>query len=216
MIYEKVIKRPLDIVGGLIGLPFFALSFVIVAPMIHMEDKGPVFYKAVRRGKYGKPFEMLKYRSMIVDAPDLRNEDNSTYNSTDDFRVTRIGKLLRKTSIDELPQIINVLKGEMSFVGPRPITVNRPLEEYDEKRRIRLRVKPGITGFTQAYYRNSIGQEEKLEYDAEYAQNVTFKGDVKILLKTIQTVLKRKNIYLKEENISNVHIVDGEKEVCKK
>jgi lipopolysaccharide/colanic/teichoic acid biosynthesis glycosyltransferase len=136
---------------------------------------------------------------MKMNAPDLRNADNSTYNSPDDPRITKIGRLIRKTSIDETPQIFNILKGDMSFIGPRPITVNRPLEEYDEKRRIRLLVRPGVTGYSQAYFRNSISQEEKLQYDADYAQHVTFLGDVKIVLKTIDTVLHRKNIYIKKE-----------------
>lgn len=205
--YQKYIKRILDIIISLIGLPFFLISFVFVAPAIFLNDHGTIFYKAKRRGQYGKVFEMYKYRSMKMNAPDLRNADNSTYNSSDDPRITKVGRVLRKTSIDEIPQILNVLKGDMSIIGPRPITINKPLEEYDEKRRIRLQVKPGVTGSVQAYYRNSIGQEEKLQHDAEYAQSVTFIEDVKILLKTIQTVLQRKDIYIKEENIHDVHEV---------
>ncbi len=206
--YQNYVKRILDIFISLIALPFFLISFIFIAPAIYLNDRGTIFYRAERRGIHGTIFEMYKYRSMKMNAPDLRNADNSTFNSWDDPRVTKVGRFLRKTSMDEIPQILNVLKGDMSIIGPRPITINKPLEEYDEKRTIRLQVKPGVTGSVQAYYRNSIGQEEKLQHDAEYAQNVTFLGDVKIMLKTIQTVLQRKNIYIKQENVKDVHEVN--------
>lgn len=206
-LYKNYIKRILDIFISISALPFFILSFIFVAPAIYLDDHGSIFYKAKRRGLHGEIFEMYKYRSMKMNAPDLRNADNSTFNSFNDPRVTKVGSILRRTSIDELPQILNVLKGDMSIIGPRPTTINKPLEEYDEKRRIRLQIKPGVTGSVQAYYRNSIGQEEKLQHDAEYAQNVTFLGDVKIMLKTIQTVLRHKNIYIKQENVKGVHEV---------
>ena len=193
--YAKYIKRLLDIIIALIGLPFFVVIFAVVAPLIKIEDHGTVFYKAKRRGIRGSIFEMYKFRSMKMNAPDIRNKDNSTYNSPNDPRITKIGKVLRKTSIDETAQIINVLKGDMSIIGPRPITIDKPLEEYDDKRIQRLKVRPGITGYQQAYYRNSVGQEEKFEMDAKYAQEVSFALDVKIFFKSIQTVLMRKNIY---------------------
>lgn len=195
--YQNHFKRVFDIVTAVIILPFFALLFVVVAPLIWMEDRGAIFYMAKRRGKAGTIFSMYKFRSMKMNAPDYRNSDNSTYNAPDDPRVTKAGRVLRKYSIDEIPQILNVIKGDMSIIGPRPITINRPLSEYDEKRKIRLTVRPGITGFTQAYFRNSIGQEEKLAYDAQYAQSVSLLGDIKILLKTILTVIRHENIYNK-------------------
>lgn len=198
--YNKTFKRLFDFIGALILSPFILLACAIVGPFIYFEDKGSIFYKAKRRGVNGSIFEMYKLRSMKMNAPDIRNADNSTYNSPDDPRITKIGKLLRKTSVDELPQIFNVLKGDMSFIGPRPITINRPLEEYDEKRKVRLTVRPGITGYAQAYYRNSITQEEKLEHDAEYARKVSFILDVKIFFKTIETILLRKNIYIKKDS----------------
>lgn len=193
--YTKYVKRLFDIIISVIGLPFFAIIFVVVAPLIKIEDHGTVFYKAKRRGIRGSIFEMYKFRSMKMNAPDIRNKDNSTYNSPDDPRLTKIGRLLRKTSIDETAQILNVLKGDMSIIGPRPITIDKPIEEYDEKRIQRLKVRPGITGYQQAYYRNSVGQEEKFEMDAKYAQEVTFSLDIKIFFKSIQTVLMKKNIY---------------------
>lgn len=193
--YKRYIKRFLDIVFSCMVLPLLGLAFVFVAPCIKIEDKGTIFYKAKRRGVKGAIFDMYKFRSMKMNAPDIRNADNSTYNSPDDPRITKVGKVLRKTSIDELPQIINILKGDMSLIGPRPITIDKPLEEYDEKRRTRLTVRPGITGYQQAYFRNSIDQERKFELDAEYAQKVSFLLDLKIFFKTIQTVLQHKNIY---------------------
>lgn len=195
MFYKKYIKRLLDILLALICLPAVIIICFVFGIIIWLEDRGPVFYLAKRRGMHGTIFNMYKLRSMKVNAPDIRNEDNSTFNSSDDPRVTKIGRFLRKTSIDELPQVFNILKGDMSWIGPRPITTDRPLENYDQKRLDRLEVKPGITGYSQAYFRNNISQEDKLQKDAYYAGNVTFLGDVKIFFKTIQTVLLRKNIY---------------------
>lgn len=212
MIYKKYVKRVIDFIGALILSPFVLILCVLVGPFIYFEDRGSIFYKAKRRCVNGSIFEMYKFRSMKMNAPDLRNADNSTYNSPDDSRITNIGRFLRKTSIDETPQIFNILKGDMSFIGPRPITINRPLEEYDEKRKIRLQVRPGVTGYSQAYFRNSISQEEKLQYDADYAQNVTFIGDVKIIFKTIDTVLHHKNIYIKNENTTELHEVVNEED----
>ena len=195
VVYKKYIKRIFDIILALIALPFVLLACVIFGLLIWLEDKGTIFYLAKRRGLNGKIFNMFKLRSMKMNAPDIRNEDNSTFNSENDPRVTKIGKLMRKISVDELPQVFNILKGDMSWIGPRPITTERPLEEYDQKRIDRLKVKPGITGYAQAYYRNNIDQEHKLQLDAEYAKDVNFIWDVKIVFKTVETVLCRKNIY---------------------
>lgn len=204
-VYKKYLKRFFDILISLIAMPFLCIIIIIVSPIIFFEDHGSIFYKAKRRGINGKIFEMYKFRSMSMNAPDLRNSDNSTYNAPDDPRVTKVGRVLRKTSIDELPQILNVLLGDMSWIGPRPVTIDRPLSEYDEKRKIRLTVKPGITGYTQAYYRQAISQEEKLQLDAEYAKNISFINDMKIIFKTIQTVFFQKNIYnRKNDNPDNV------------
>ncbi len=193
--YKKYIKRFLDISGSIVLLPIMGVCFLCVSPFIYLEDKGSILYKAKRRGVNGKIFTMYKFRTMKMNAPDIRNADNSTYNAPDDPRITKVGKILRKSSIDEIPQIINVLKGDMSFIGPRPVTIEKPLEEYDKKRKVRLTVRPGVTGYTQAYYRNSISQEEKLKLDAIYAQKVSFILDVKIFIKTIITVVAQKNIY---------------------
>lgn len=193
--YERYIKRCLDVIFAVIALPIVLVVCIIFGALIWLEDRGTIFYLAKRRGKDGTIFNMYKLRSMKVNAPDIRNKDNSTFNSADDPRVTKIGKLMRKISVDELPQVFNILKGDMSWIGPRPVTTDRPLSEYDQKRKDRLKVKPGITGYTQAYYRNNISQEDKLALDAKYAQKVTFLGDLKIFFKTIETVVCRKNVY---------------------
>ena len=195
--YKNCIKRILDLLLGLIGLPFFFLAFLFLAPVIWLTDRGPVFYVAPRLGRNGKVFKMLKFRSMMVNAPDLRNADGSTYNGAGDKRVTGIGRFMRKTSLDELPQLLNVLKGDMSIVGPRAFlaTSGKTLEEMDERRQKRLTVRPGITGYSQAYFRNSIGLDEKIEYDCYYVDHIGFLMDVKILAKTALSVLRHDNIY---------------------
>ena len=201
--YQRYLKRLFDVVIGIAAFPIVCGITVIVAPLICLEDGGSVFYSAKRRGLNGRIFVMYKFRSMKMNAPDIRNRDNSTYNSPEDPRITRVGRFLRQTSIVEIPQFFNVLKGDMSLVGPRPVTTDRPLSDYDEKRRVRLTVRPGITGYTQAYYRNSVSQEEKLQKDADYAGQVTFWGDVKIIIKTVGTVLLRKNIYTNADEMKN-------------
>ena len=138
---------------------------------------------------------MYKLRSMKLNSPDLRNPDGSTYNSNKDERLTKTGKLIRKLSIDELPQIFNVLKGEMSFIGPRPSLVSMRYDELDEYRKKRLNVLPGITGYSQAYYRNTISQSEKIIKDCWYVDNISLSTDLKILIKTIKIVLFKTGIY---------------------
>lgn len=194
--YKNFFKRTLDICIGLIALPFVIIVIICCAPFIWLTDKGPIFYNATRAGKDYLPFKMFKLRSMYVNSPDLKNPDGSTYNSDYDPRVTPIGRFMRKTSLDEFPQFLNVLKGDISFIGPRP-KLYRP-EKYpnglEGDMKISFTVKPGITGYAQAYYRNSITQEEKYHWDAYYAENISFGLDLKIVLHTIYSVLGRKNI----------------------
>lgn len=196
--YQIVFKRFVDIVLCLMIIPFVLLITIPVAIAIKAEDGGPVFYKSRRLGKHFKEFNMLKFRSMRVNAPDLRNEDGSTFNSQSDSRVTRIGHFIRETSLDELPQCFNVLLGHMSFVGPRAGDVESK-DTYEEDEKEKMLVRPGITGYTQAYYRNHLGVREKRLYDAWYAHNVSLWLDIKILFKTVATVLKRENVYTNEE-----------------
>lgn len=192
--YKKYIKRVLDIGVGIAALPFVGIATAVVAPIIYLEDKGPVFYNANRTGLNGKPFKMYKFRSMYVNSPDIRNEDGSTYNGDDDPRVTKIGRIMRKTSIDELPQFLNVLKGDMSLIGPRPDPLD-DMDIYTEEQKYKLTVRPGITGYNQAYYRNSVEQNEKFDHDVFYAKNISFILDAKVFFKTIATVLCRDNVF---------------------
>ncbi len=192
--YKNKIKRILDVVLSIVLIPFIAFASVIIVILIISEDKGPVFYKGKRLGERGNVFKMYKFRSMKVNAPDLRNDDGSTFNSENDPRLTKVGKFLRKTSLDELPQIINVLTGDMSFVGPRP-DLPEHITYYAGNEMKKLEVKPGITGYNQAFYRNSIEWKERLKNDVHYSENVTFLFDFKILIFTLINVLNKKGIY---------------------
>lgn len=194
--YKHFFKRLIDICIGLVALPFVLLIIVALGPIIYFTDKGPVFYNANRAGKDYKPFKMFKLRSMYVNSPDIRNADGSTFNSDNDPRVTPVGRFIRKTSLDEFPQFLNILLGDISFIGPRPKLYcpekyPNGLPEYMKKS---FMVKPGVTGYAQAYYRNSIANEEKFKWDGYYADNVSFVMDVKIIFKTIKSVLFRDNI----------------------
>lgn len=191
--YLRYFKRVFDLLIALCALPFVVLTIIVVGPFIYYEDKGPIFYKAKRIAKGGKMFYMYKFRSMILNAPDIRLENGDTYNGDDDPRVTKIGRFMRKTSIDEIPQFLNVLNGTMSFIGPRPDTSDF-LYVYEEKFPAILTIKPGITGYNQAYFRNSIDGAEKMKNDNYYAEHLTFWMDVKIMFKTIKTVLFRENV----------------------
>ncbi len=193
-LYQLYLKRVLDIAVCLIALPFVLLLLIPVAAAIKIEDGGPVIYRSRRLGKDFKEFGMLKIRSMKINAPDLRNADGSTFNSKNDLRVTRTGHFLRETSLDELPQIFNVLAGQMSIIGPRAGDAeSKNTYRVDEKDK--LLVRPGISGYTQAYYRNALGVREKRLYDAWYAHSVSFPLDVKIFFRTFKTVLAHENIY---------------------
>ncbi len=192
--YVHFIKPVCDWLIALIVFPFFCLLWVAVAIAIKMEDGGPVFYMAERIGKGSKKLMMYKFRSMKVNAENILNADGSTYNAKDDPRVTKVGKFLRETSLDETAQILNMLKGEMSLIGPRA-SGWRALETYKEDEVDKMKVRPGLTGYTQAYYRNSISTRDKRVYDAWYANNICLKLDVKIFFKTIMTVLRHDNVY---------------------
>lgn len=196
--YAKYMKRLFDIAAALILSPFVFLLIVFIAPIIYFSDKGSIFYCAKRIGKDGKIFKMYKLRTMVMNAPDIRLPDGSTYNSENDARVTGIGKILRKMSFDELPQIINVLTGSMSMIGPRPDPPDW-LGIYTGKKTVILKVRPGITGYNQAYFRNSADAARKIESDIFYALNCNLKLDAKIFIKTVVTIFRRENLY-KENN----------------
>lgn len=201
--YRKLFKRIFDIIASMIAFPFFLILLLILTPFIYFADKGTIFYNAARLGKNGKIFKMYKFRTMKMNAPDLRNEDGSTFNSELDSRLTRIGKVLRKTSIDEIPQIINVLKGDMSLIGPRP-DLPEHIKEYENDEIRKLEVRPGITGLNQAYYRNAIPWKERIKKDIEYIDNLSFFLDLKIIFKTVLVIIKRDNVFsVKKDNKKN-------------
>lgn len=197
--YKKYFKRIFDLILSLIVLPFWFIILIIVGPIIYFQDKGPIFYNAPRLGKDGKIFKMYKFRSMKVNAPDIRNEDGSTFNSEDDLRLTKIGKFIRKTSLDETPQLLNIIQGDMSIIGPRPdLPEHRLLYEGNEERK--LEVRPGVSGYNQAYYRNTVPWKERIQHDIYYIDHLSLWFDIKIIFKTAVSVLKREDIYVVQVN----------------
>ncbi|WP_375373866.1 sugar transferase [Anoxybacillus sp. LAT_26] len=195
-------KRIIDIIGALIGLIALSWLFFLVAILIKLEDrKGPVFFKQVRVGKDGKEFYMYKFRSMVTDAEAKLQEllkynevSGAMFKMKNDPRVTKVGKFIRKTSIDELPQLWNVLKGEMSLVGPRP-PLPREVEQYTEYDKQRLLVTPGCTGLWQVSGRSNVGFEKMVELDLKYIRERSLLYDLKIILKTIKIMVKPNSAY---------------------
>ncbi|MCU9816205.1 sugar transferase [Paraclostridium sp. AKS73] len=187
------IKNVLDKVFGLILLILLAPILLIIAFAIKLDSRGPIIFKQKRLGKNGNIFEIYKFRTMYVNAPDIRNEDGSTFNSDNDPRVTRVGNVLRKTSLDELTQIFNILKGEMSFIGPRPDLPDH-YELYTDFDKRKLLVKPGVTGYAQCNGRNNIEWKNRIEMDIFYIENYSILLDVRILIKTALSVLKSEGV----------------------
>lgn len=184
------IKRVLDILCSLVGLLILSPILVIVAILIKVDSKGPILFSQKRVGLNGHTFKMYKFRSMVIDAEELKNrlhEQNEMsgpmFKIKNDPRITKIGRFIRKTSIDELPQLINILKGEMSLVGPRP-SLPKEVEEFEPWMRKRLAVKPGLTCYWQVMGRNSIGFEEWMKLDVKYVEDRSFLLDLKLIFKT--------------------------------
>lgn len=201
--YKKYFKRLSDVFITLLALPLWLMILIVFGPIIYFQDKGSIFYNAPRLGKNGKVFIMYKFRSMKLDAPDIRNSDGSTFNSEDDPRLTSIGKFIRKTSIDETPQLLNILKGDMSIVGPRP-DLPEHYELYETNENRKLEVKPGVTGFNQAYFRNTIPWKERIQNDIYYIDHLSFWLDTKIVFITILSVVRRRNVFVvKSDDIVN-------------
>ncbi|SEN48974.1 Sugar transferase involved in LPS biosynthesis (colanic, teichoic acid) [Mesobacillus persicus] len=197
--YKSFFKRILDLILALVALPFWFIILLIIGPIIYFQDKGSIFYNAPRLGKDGKVFKMYKFRSMKMNAPDLRNEDGSTFNAEDDPRLTRIGKFIRKTSLDETPQLLNIIKGDMSIIGPRPdLPEHHKLYEGNEARK--LEVRPGVSGFNQAYFRNTVPWKERIQNDIYYIDHLSFWLDIKIFFKTAVSVLKSEDVFVKESS----------------
>ena len=194
MLYRKYIKRLLDIIMSIIALPFIVIIGIPIAIAIKAEDGGSVFFRGPRYGKDMKIFSMYKFRSMKMNAADIRNPDGTTYNSASDNRQTKVGRLLRKLSLDGLPQFINVLIGDMSFIGPRPSPMGNEAT-YSQEVMKKFKVRPGITGYNQVLLRNSASLEERYINDVFYADNINFLLDIKIIALTIKSVILRRNIY---------------------
>ena len=195
----KVSKRILDIVLSVVGLIIAFLPMVVIALLIKLESPGPAIYIHHRIGKNGKPLPLLKFRSMRMDAdkmidnfsPEQKAEWLENFKLDNDPRITRIGRFLRKSSIDELPQLVNVLKGELSIVGPRPV-VEEELEKYGDQRAKFLSVTPGLTGYWQAYARSNCTYEKRVEMELYYVDNANFWWDIKIIFATVGAVLRGK------------------------
>ncbi|SHK66671.1 sugar transferase [Tepidibacter formicigenes] len=194
------LKRIIDIIGSLLGIIILSPVFIVTAMAIKIEDpKGPIFFTQKRNGKYPKTFNMYKFRSMVHNAEELleklkhKNEMNGpVFKIKDDPRITKVGKFIRKTSIDELPQLFNVLKGDMSLVGPRP-PIPREVEQYNEYQMQRLSVKPGITCYWQVCGRNNIDFDEWVELDLKYIGERNLFVDIKLILMTVPCLLGDKN-----------------------
>lgn len=180
--YRKVIKKLLDLILALILVILLSPLMIIIAIMIKIDSKGPVIFKQIRSGKNNKNFTLYKFRSMTC--------NNNLYDTSVEDQVTKVGKILRKTSLDELPQLFNILKGEMSFIGPRPWILD--YAKYFTKHQMRrLEVLPGITGLAQCSGRNNLGIIERIDIDVEYVENMSLFLDIYIVLKTIKSVLKK-------------------------
>lgn len=188
--YERFFKRPIDIICALLAIIVFSWLYIIVAILVRVKLGSPVLFKQDRPGKDEKIFKLYKFRTMT----DERDADGKLL--PDEVRLTRFGKLLRATSLDELPEAFNILKGDMSVVGPRPLLV-RYIPRYNDEQHRRHEVRPGLTGLAQVNGRNTVTWEEKFKFDVKYVDHITFCGDVRIIIETVKKAL------IKQEGISS-------------
>ena len=195
-----LVKRGMDIVGGLVGCLFTLIIMIFVGPAIYIASPGPIFFAQERVGRNGRKFKMYKFRSMYMDAEKRKKElmaqnemNGLMFKMQDDPRITKVGKFIRSTSIDELPQLINILKGDMAFIGPRPLLVQY-LPLYNKEQHRRHEVTPGMSGWAQVHGRNNISWAKKFEYDVYYVDHIGFVMDVKVFFITIKKVLFRDDI----------------------
>lgn len=189
------VKRLLDVIISLAGLILLSPLFLIISLLIRLDSKGPVFFEQERLGYNGEVFTMYKFRTMVDGAP---NMGSGLFTNEMDPRITKLGRLLRKTSLDELPQLINVLWGDMSLVGPRPPVPCHPYryEDYSDEQKLRFTVLPGITGYAQVKGRNKIDWDQRIQLDVQYVENQSLLLDLKIIANTVCNVLfKKDDIY---------------------
>ena len=185
--YDKYVKRLIDIILSLLAIVILSPVLIVVAILVRVKLGSPILFKQARPGKNGKIFYLYKFRTMT----DEKDENGNLL--PDDIRLTKFGKALRSTSLDELPEFFNILKGDMSFIGPRPLLV-KYLPLYSEQQMHRHDVRPGLTGLAQVNGRNALSWQEKFNYDLEYVNNISFGLDIKIFIKTFLVVLKRSDI----------------------
>lgn len=197
--FYKFVKRFFDILISLVGLLITSPILILTAIAIKIESPGPIIFKQERLGRNGKVFKIYKFRSMCLDA-----EKAGVYEKKGDSRVTRVGNIIRKTSIDELPQFVNILKGEMSLIGPRPALTYHPwdFEEYTPQQKKMFNVRPGITGWAQVNGRKAVEWPRRIELNVEYVENISFMLDLKIFFQTIFKVLRMEdNLNVKETKV---------------
>ena len=191
--YRYFFKRIIDFISALIGLIVLCPIFLIITIFLYFANDGKPFFFQMRPGKKGKVFKIVKFKTMND------KKDNNGYLLSDEIRLTRVGSFVRKTSLDEIPQLVNVLKGDMSLIGPRPLLTNY-MHLYNDFQNRRHEVKPGITGWAQVNGRNAISWDKKFEYDVWYVDHISFLLDCKIILKTIQKVIKSDGINAEDGN----------------
>jgi len=200
----RFLKRTLDILISTVAVVILLPVFAAIAAAVKLSSSGPVIFKQERAGKNGRPFVFYKFRTMRAEVDPF----GPSPKSGEDPRLTKVGKFLREYSLDELPQLFTVLKGDMSIVGPRPLYISQ-MKEWDERQKKRLLVKPGLTGLAQISGRGELTREEKLELDVKYVEIASFSTDVKIILATLANIFRRKHIY--EKRYSQTEFTRGEK-----
>lgn len=190
---QSILKRTMDLVLSLLALVLLSPLLLVITLAVRLTSAGPVLFRQRRLGRKGKPFMICKFRTMYVNSSEIRNPDGSTCTRVNDPRVTSVGQFLRRTSLDELPQLVNVLRGEMSLVGPRPDQVDQ-LQYYTEAEKRKLAVKPGMTGLAQISGRNNIAWTQRKQIDIDYVERQSFWLDLVIMLRTIPYVLSRRDV----------------------
>lgn len=197
---ELLIKRIIDIFGSLVGILLTLPIMICIATLIKLTSRGPVFFTQERLGRYGKVFRIIKFRTMVVNAEKMG--DGLLVKNENDNRITKVGRILRATSLDELPQLLNVLIGDMSLVGPRPPVPYHPYKytEYNSFQRKRFAMRPGMTGLAQITVRNSVPWDERIAIDVDYIEKFSIWLDIKILIKTLVKIFKKESIYYQSNN----------------